>query len=522
MNTLVKARNKKDQIAKTRIIPVEDLGSEDINFPEFCFGLTGKIKVKDQPQDLVFVDKRNPNAKITLTRGRYGFPNQFTRDLRLALMRIAQRKNHFKDDRFIVNASEILEEMGLSKNGKILTILRNHLEILQDTKITFENAFFDKSQTQMLNRRIRFSIISGYDIVELKTVREKKKDEGKWEGFGGSVIWQQYFFENSLQNAKNLINFDYSFYLSLKGDITKELYQFLNKRKYNKQSLKIELKVLAFEKLGINRSQEDKISKIRYKLKQCHKELISKGFLSREPKFLKQGGTEYVLYNFDVEEVFLDEPKEPEALIPISSQWEELKEKLVALKFTEGQVGRLFRNHSSEQILEALELFEHSAKTSNIKNPKKWIWACLKQEFDNSELVEQKQQIEESKKRAEKEKEERLKQEKLEEEKRELEKIRTQKVDTWIAQNTLEWVKFCENYIENRFESENAGFYKMFLEQVKRKNKEPLDLFMSSPMFNVGVRQEILKKVEESEKVKPVKSMEEFKSRKASLMRVAD
>jgi len=521
MSAVLKPKTKKKQIAKTRVIPVEDLGSEDINFPEFCFGLTGKIKVKDQPQDLVFVDKRNPNAKITLTRGRHGFPNQFTRDLRLALMRIAQRKNYFKEDRFFVNATEIIKEMGLTKSGRTLTALRNHLEILLDTKITFENAFFDKSQTQMLNRRVRFSIISGYDIVELKTVREKKKEEGKWEGFGGSVIWQQYFFENSLQNAKNLIDFDYSFYLSLKGDITKELYQFLNKRKYNKRNLKIELKVLAFEKLGINKSQEDKLYKVRYKLKQCHKELISKGFLATEPKFLMQGGVEYVFYKFDVDEVFLDEPKEQEALIPVSSQWEELKEKLIALKFTEGQVGRLFRTYSSERILEAIELFEYMSQSNHIKSPKKWLYACLKDEFDNSELVEHKEQIEEAKRKAEKAKEEQIEQERLAEEKKELEKIRTQKVDTWIAQNALEWVRKCEAYVQDRFQKENPGFHKMFLEQVRRKGKEPLELFMSSPMFNASIRQEILNKIEDEEKAKSVTNMEDFKSRKASLMRVA-
>jgi len=493
MSKVLKGKTKKKDVVKTRIIPVEDLGSEDINFPEFCFGLTGKIKLKDQPQDLVFVDKRNPNAKITLTRGNHGFPNQFTRDLRLALIRLAQRKNRFDDDTFQVNATEILKEMGLSKNGKILKILRDHLEILQDTKITFENAFFNKSDSQVLNRRIRFSILSGYDIMELKDIRERKTQEEKWSGFSGYITWQQHFFENSLRNAKNLIDFDYSFYLSLKGDITKELYQFLNKRKFNKENLKIDLKVLAFEKLGMNRSQEDKLHKVRYRLKQCHKELISKGFLMAEPKFLKQGGSNFVYYRFDVEDLYLSETtKEPEPLIPPSIKWDELKQRLLKIKFTEGQVGRLFRSYSSEQVLEAIELFEHSSKTSTIKSPKKWIWACLKQEFDNSELAEQKEQIEEARKRAEKEKQKKLEQEKLDAEKKLIEEEKTRKINEWIANNSFEWMEKCRSYLENRFEEENSGFYKMFIKQVKKQDKTPLEVFMNTSMFNSLIRREIL------------------------------
>ena len=282
----------------TNIIPYENLSKDDINFPEFCFGLIGRVPLKDQPSELIFVDKKNPKSKICVSKSEFGFPTQFTRDLRITLSRLSFQKNQFKTRKFKVSGSEILREMGIAINGKSINLLRKHLDILTNTRIVFKNSYYDKATKTNFQGEKNISVIQGYEIL---TKDRKSRDENG--ELVGNVYWQEQYFNAYLKNASNMIDIDFVLYSRLNGDITKQLYLFLNKRRYNKDIFRISLEVLAFEKLGINISRP--IRKVKFDLKKSHEELIRTGFLSEVPNFDKgSDGKWFVEYSFSTNALF--------------------------------------------------------------------------------------------------------------------------------------------------------------------------------------------------------------------------
>jgi len=468
------------------VIPVEDIAKEDINFPEFCFGVIGKVPLKDQPDELVFVDKINPDAQITVSKSRYGLPTQFTRDLRLALMRIGYRKNRFKSRQTPASAGEILAEMGLTHNGKNLSILKKHLDILTGTRIKFNHSFFDKEQSKQIDKTIEFGILSGYEIVEFKSLKGKKKSDDP-DNLIGKFMWSDYFYDNSVQNAKNLIDMDYAMYTQLEGDITKQLYSFLNKRSYGRDVFRIELQVLAFEKLGLSRNNS--MSKVRFALKKSHKSLMEAGFLKREPEFTKSfDGKEYAVYNFSQTYSL---PENQEVLPIADSRFDDLKHRLQLLEFTEGQIGKLFKEYPTESITDALDMFDLENTNGKIKSPRKWILACLSRGFDTSNLEEKRKESEEARLALAKE------QEQLEEEGiRAAEKARTaeenkKKIDLWIGENPAKYYTKCQEFYKDLEETNNTIFLDLIKREVKKSGTSEVEVIMANAALSSMVRGKI-------------------------------
>jgi hypothetical protein len=467
------------------IIAIEDLAKEDINFPEFCFGVIGKIPVKDQPDELEFKDKINPDAKITISRSKYGLPTQFTRDLRLALIRIAMKKNKFASNRTQLNGSEILEEMGVSKSGTNFKDLKKHLDILTGTRIKFINSYFSKDKGKEIATTVEFGILDGYKLVELKDFKNRKQKDT--EELGGEIIWGNFFYENSIRNATNLIDLDYSIYRSLEGDITKQLYSFLNKRRYNKDSLRIELPVLAYEKLGI--SKANSFSKVRFKLKASHKSLMQFGIINKMPEFVKTPDKkEFVVYSFLPPQLMLDQE-----VLPLGdSKYEETRSELVELGFTDALIGKLFKDYPIESILNALKLYSIQSVKKNIKSPKNWVYSCLKDGFDMEEVNKLKEEEEMQKTEQELER--------IESENKDVElKFKqelSQKVDKWILQNTGKYFVKCKELYDDLVESNNTIFLDVIKKEVSKTGKSEVEVIMEKPAFVKMVRSKIVELVE--------------------------
>jgi hypothetical protein len=478
------------QRQKVQLISMEEIGKDDINFPEFCFGVIGKTDVSSQPAELVFIDKLNPDSKITITRGKYGFPNQTTRDLRLALMRLTFQKNGFTSDRVPISASEVLREMGLKKSGTSLKNLKKHLDILTDTRISFENSYYDKITNEKHTQTLKMSVLSGYQIAEISKVRQKKAAGSMVDtSFQGYILWQQDHYQNSLQNSRNLIQFDYPFYLSLNQDITKQLYLFLNKRKYNSAELRIELPVLAFEKLGISRTMEGKLYNVRYLLKQAHETLQNRGFLEsykmEKDKFSKK---EFVHYFFNSKiKVTTTEPEQL-PLLEADPKWDEIQEDLLSFGLTEGQAGKLFRNYSYEQVKTALELLQAQYAGKKVRNPIGLMTECLKGSFDTTALDKKKnneaKELEE-KMEAQREFEKEMKETK---EKEISAKLKDEMIQKWIGQNPGSYLKLCEDFVKEEEQKESSVFYNSLRKKAQEEGITLTQALMESPFMNQMIK----------------------------------
>jgi hypothetical protein len=464
------------------IISVENIGKEDINFPEFCFGVMGRVPLKDQPDELVFVDKSNPEAKIIIQKSRYGLPTQYTRDLRLALMRIAMRKNNFKKNRFQTNVTEILDEMGISVGGKNIKDLKKHLDILVGTRIKFIESFFDIKSGEKSTTTTNFSIMGGYRLVEMEDIR---KHSASLSDSVSELYWNEYFYEKSIENARNLINFDYSLYTSLKGDISKQLYSFLNKRSFKKNMFRIDLSILAYEKLGISKKRP--FSKIRFALKKSHEVLLKSGFLSQEPIFEKTSNdTEFVVYYFSKKR---SQHASKQTELFIESDYEEAKMLLEAIGVTEGQTGRLVKQYGLNKILDSLELMRLQFTKGTIKSPKKWLFACLKNDFDmdamDAQHIEQTTAIFEDV--------DTRKQLEIESKALVQSKQDEQNIDQWIGQNPSQFWNKCREFYKQLDEED---FYKMNIDSVVLKTgQDPAEVVMENPVYRTIVRSTVLKEL---------------------------
>lgn len=468
------------------IIPVENIGKEDINFPEFCFGVIGKVPLRDQPDELEFVDKINPEAKITVSKSRYGLPTQFTRDLRLALMRIGYRKNKFKDRQTPASAGEIIAEMGLTHNGKNLSILKKHLDILTGTRIKFSHSFFDKEKSTQVDKTVEFGILSGYEIVEFKSLKGKKKSDDP-DNLIGKFVWNDYFYDNSVQNAKNLIDMDYAMYTQLEGDITKQLYSFLNKRSYGRDTLRIELTVLSYEKLGFSR--KNSLSKIRFALKKSHKSLMEIGFLKREPEFVKTyDSKEFVVYNFSRS---YSAPLE-QGILPIANpQYDDIKHRLQLVDFTEGQIGKLFKDNAVEALRDALDMYDLEVSGGKIKSARKWVYACLKHKYDTSLLDEKRKDEEQARVDTAEEQKQLEEENKKQAEQAEISAKHKQEIDLWIGKNPAEYYTKCRGFYKELQDTNNSIFLDLINREAKKTGKSEAEVIMTNAVLSGMVRGKI-------------------------------
>lgn len=438
---------------------IADVGKTDINFPEFCFGVIGKKTIKNEPNFLVYEDPNYPDRKITIVRSAYGLPNQSTRDLILALLRITWQKNNFTSRIVPITASEVLEALGVAKSGRSLNVLRKNLDILQSTSIKFENNFFLKKNNKNISDELAFSVLSSY---YLKRVKTQDKDNSiirdNPDCINGYFVWEDTFFASSLENAKNLIDYNYTLFFSLRKDISKQLYHFLQKRGYNKNVLRIDLRVLAFQKLGISQNHINKIYKVRQLLKDAHKELLKIGFLSELPKFDKHSKTkEYVVYTFQSNPTtFQLQKQKPESELALqdSQKREDCRSRLLNLSLTDGQAGKIFRNYSLVEIQKALELIQfYYPEGEKIKKPMALVVTALKGQLDTTSLDKDKQEKKIEKKRSEQEKQAQEKanyEKELLEKAREIEaKRRLEKLRIWKEKHAREYLSEKQFFLDN-------------------------------------------------------------------------
>lgn len=490
------------KIVSKQIVSLEDLGKVDINFPEFCFGIIGKIPQKNQPAQIIYNLKNSPDSKITITRSALGFPDQTSRDILQTLMRLTFRKNRFESPDVPCTLNEIMDELGWKKGGSHIKTLKKHLDILLGASIKFENSFFDKNQKKIVKEVLAFGVLDGYWFREIKSDgklsgKESRKVTDLDKGF---VSWNSKYFNQSLLTAKNLIDFDYTFYLSLEKDITKQLFLYLSKRSYGTQNLRIPLEEMAFTVLGMSASLKGNLSKVRFVLRDCHKQLLEKGFLPYEPIFQKDyNGCEYIIYKLRSRKGLIKIVDSAGIeMLPNNTEFEAVKSILTAFGATDGQVARLIKRHPSTSLLEALKQIQlqypQRSKVKNIvglvsKLMEEGADLSLAEDASKKEMEAEQRRIEEQRRQKELE----IENQKKVEEQAKLES----RIDAWIGANMLEFARLTEFFIDNRVKPNPV--LKMFMDkEMERSGVSPSVAVMSHASLKSLLREEVGKIVIEA------------------------
>jgi hypothetical protein len=498
------------------VIPIENIGKIDINMPEFCFGLIGKTKVEDQPGFIEIKDKYNSDRKIVITRGGLGFPNQSTRDTLIVLMRLAYQKKKFDSRSTPITASEILSELGVSKGGKGLKQLKTNLDILQQTQIKYINSFFDKRTGEVSTGTFAFSILGSYYIKELG-INVPDWMISNEELVRGFVTWEENFFNGIIDNAKNLISFDYAKYMSLGKDISKQLFIFLSKRSYSSQSLQLPFKELAYRKLGISQTRD--LYKVKYDLKDVHQSLIKLNVLDNLPEYFTAQGEEWIRYNFSKYDIakklqehennlvnptldsLIQDLRESIEMVPPPTQHQDLtrlsgtgiddevtKKRVLALALSEASYGKMVVKYGIAKLVDSLDLLDAELKAgTNVRTPKKWLLACLNQNFDMNSLFEDRQKLVEIANNQKLLEIQTQKQNQTNQQATELLTQKNRQINDWINQNPFEYVEECETYASDIFKA-GGVMAKQLTKLAKEGHKKASKVVQENQLFVATVR----------------------------------
>lgn len=519
-----------------KIVEISDLSWYDINLPEFCLGIIGRVPEENQNSKIVYQDSKYPERKIIITRQDEGFPVQSTRDLLLVLARLNQRQNNFTENKVAFSGGMILKELGLTVCGKNMKDLKRDLARLTGTRIVFENSFYDKEKKE--HRTLDMGVVSAIATRETTNLDGSMISDDDLS-FGTYLTWSDEFFSASFMNFKNLIQIDFSSYMQLSGDITKQLFKFLSKRRFSKEIFSISVSVLAYEKLGISKTVP--LKKAKFNLKKCHDQLQRTGFMDKEPGFFnKDNGDLWVEYDFSTvkniasQEVSLLESQEvvkygdqkkieqldkyfressgdtedvkkshknvidvqvSESLEKRKSESQEVdlelentKKRFIDLGLTEANYGKMINKYSYQKILDGLDLLDIEFKNgTKIRSKKKWFLACLNQDFDTDSLFADREKVEIETQNQQKLELQKQEDQKILDEQQKLADQKSKQLEEWMSNNIFEVVDECEKYAKEIIDK--GGIMANMLTKTAKENNETISkAILTNPIFAGNVK----------------------------------
>jgi len=210
----------------------------------------------------------------------YGLPTSSDEPVYLALMQLA-REQGFQSLRVHFTFYDLAKRLGLPINGRTFARLRASLLRLAGVQIVADRAFYRVQKADYST--LSFGIIDGFLLEGAKGSRAKSYADFNVH------LWHAI-------EAGSLKTLDFAVYLSLKSSVSRRLYRFLDKAKYDgKKTYSIGLQKLAFERLGMPRHYAP--SKIKRFLSAAHEELQAVGFVSKA-EYVQGKDAELVRYTF--------------------------------------------------------------------------------------------------------------------------------------------------------------------------------------------------------------------------------
>jgi len=297
-------KSKRDNV-KTSYIDEEKLfpivGRDEMNLAEFAIGLASernvkKIKTVQRSQTQFLPDgRRVEQAWIITGSDAHGLPLAGDDDILLALIKLAfdqgleNRRVHF-------SRYKILEILELDHKGRNYERIERALERLSGVRILAQNSFWDNARKTYVS--LNFGIIDNYCIVEGKRHFSEAKKHMLQDQFPFAYVSFNEEFFTSLKSG-NVKRLDMNYYNKLKSGVSRRLFRYLDKRKFQRPTLTFDIRTLAEVNLGLDLERRQYSSQIRQKLDLAHTELNETGFLGAWSYSEKQKGRWQVTYHFD-------------------------------------------------------------------------------------------------------------------------------------------------------------------------------------------------------------------------------
>lgn len=296
------------------------IGRDEMNLAEFPFALLSD-RAPEGVNTIQFEDTVEGKDGLlvkrswTVTGGeKFGLPLAADEQVYVVLMEVT--KEHGFDQRTIpITRYDLIKRLGWPNKGESYRRLREALDRLLGVTITARRAFWDKAKQRYVD--VGFHIIDDYALYDEAPGRKRHDQQDPLPL--SFISWSQVIFRSF--QAGNIKQLDTAFYFSLRSSLSRRLYRYLDKKRYDgKGKYRIGIRKLAFEKLGMSRNYYP--SQIKQELKRAHQELIQNGFLQAveyEPG--GNGGEELVVYHFTQRKFLVaPPPQEPDTIQELCDQ----------------------------------------------------------------------------------------------------------------------------------------------------------------------------------------------------------
>jgi hypothetical protein len=295
-------------------------GRDELNLAEFPIAVMGpREELISVHEDTVRLpDGSRLHRRWTLMGSpQHGLPGPVEQDVYLVLMERAKEMN-FAHPTMQVHLRNLCQRLGWTVGGTQVDRIKKALHCLAQTSITAENAFWDHQRKAYVSKT--FHILDEVTIPEYQEGQEVHL-------LPTSVRWGEHVF-NSIQ-AGYLKYLDLRFYFSLERNLSKALYRYLDKHRYDgKKVYRIGLRKLTAH-LGIAPAYP---AQWKQRLEPAHQELTRRGFF-QSVQYEPGKEEELVVYRFGTPRpVESSQPPEQQGTLPLQEEkvaevWERLPEK---------------------------------------------------------------------------------------------------------------------------------------------------------------------------------------------------
>jgi len=273
------------------------IGRDEMNLAEFPFALLSD-RAPEGVNTIQFEDAVEGKDGLLVKRSwsvtggeKFGLPLATDEQVYVVLMELT--KEHGFDQRTIpMTRYDLIKRLGWHDKGESYRRLREALDRLLGVTITSRRAFWDKAKQRYVD--VGFHIIDDYALYDEAPGRKRHDQQDPLPL--SFISWSQVIFRSF--QAGNIKQLDTAFYFSLRSNLSRRLYRYLDKKRYDgKGQFRIGVRKLAFEKLGMSRNYYP--SHIKQELQRAHRELIQYGFLQdAEYERAGSGGEELAVYYF--------------------------------------------------------------------------------------------------------------------------------------------------------------------------------------------------------------------------------
>jgi hypothetical protein len=270
---------------------------DELNFAEFPLAALSDT-VPDDQKTLVFTDTvfdRGAQAEVlrrlTITASdEYGLPTAQDDEVILGLIQLTSKQG-FMDRRVHFTRRELIKELAWRDESKSYARIAQSLKRWLGVTLYYEKAWWSNEEKCWVDES--FHVLDQVTIFDKERIMRRVKSLPDDPKAGlSSFLWNEVVF-NSFR-AGYLKQLDFELYKSLRSQIAKRMYRFLDKRFYHRARYEFDLAEFAFAKVGL--SQKYHTGEIKRRLRPAITELEEVGFLERlseEKRFLKKSRGEW-------------------------------------------------------------------------------------------------------------------------------------------------------------------------------------------------------------------------------------